>query len=94
MTSPRSLLVRLAGVLNASGMPWMNLRYIGEGALFGPCGEVGPCSTGAGPVYDASAFFQAGTSILLPWLHTSEDRRTNIVLINPDSGVATVRVTA
>lgn len=73
--------------------PW-NGGYIGEGGLFGPCGEVGPCNTGAGPVYDASAPLPAGTSILLPWLHTSEDRRTNIVLINPDSGVATVLLTA
>jgi hypothetical protein len=53
-------------------------------------GEDG-CNEGAGPVIDNNGgFFPAGTSILLPWLHTDSKRRVNLSLINPDAVAADI----
>ncbi|MDL2717196.1 MAG: hypothetical protein PT977_05535 [Acidobacteriota bacterium] len=64
------------------------------GGVFYPDGTVtgdDGCNQGAGPVIDNdSSFFPAGTSILLPWLHTDSKRRVNISLVNPDAVAATV----
>ena len=72
--------------------PW-NGGYLGSGGTDGPCARVGPCDTGAGPLLDATDFFPAGSTILLTWLHTDPERRTNVVFINPDPTPATVDVT-
>lgn len=50
------------------------------------------CNFGSGPIIDATRFFPVGTDILLPWLSTDLDRRTNLSLINPDPTMATVTV--
>lgn len=39
---------------------------------------------GAGPTVENLRFAAAGVDTFLPWLHTDEERRTNIVLVNPD----------
>jgi hypothetical protein len=66
------------------------------GGIFNPDGTVtgeDGCNEGAGPVIDnGSNFFPAGTSILLPWLHTDPKRRVNLSLINPDAVAADVTV--
>jgi hypothetical protein len=51
---------------------------------------------GAGPLIDGLAFSSPGQDVYIPWLHTEEDRRTNLVLINPDDVPAhmTVAVTS
>lgn len=47
---------------------------------------------GAGPVLAGLAFASPGQETYLPWLHTDDSRRTNLVLINPDPEAAHVRV--
>jgi hypothetical protein len=57
-------------------------------------GFYGPCSPFAGPIVEGvKDFFQAGAELFLSWLHTSEDRRTNLVLFNADPTTAHVTVT-
>lgn len=47
------------------------------------------CNPGAGPVVDnGGGFFPANATLHLPWLHTDEGRRTNLVLVNPDDAAA------
>ncbi|MEO8056071.1 MAG: hypothetical protein ABI768_13015 [Acidobacteriota bacterium] len=41
---------------------------------------------------NGSTFFAAGTTILLPWLHTDSKRRVNLSLINPEAAAADVTV--
>ena len=47
---------------------------------------------GAGPLVDGLAFSPAGKALFIPWLHTDEGRRTNLVLVNPDEVAAHVSV--
>jgi hypothetical protein len=51
-----------------------------------------PGLSGAGPILDGLTFSSAGHETYIPWLHTEEFRRTNLVLINPDDTVAHVTV--
>jgi hypothetical protein len=51
-----------------------------------------PGLSGAGPIIDGLVFSSPGQDVYVPWLHTEEFRRTNLVLINPDGVVAHVRV--
>lgn len=48
--------------------------------------------SGAGPIIENLAFASPGEPVFLPWLHTDESRRTNLVLINPDAVPAHVTV--
>ena len=63
-----------------------------------PCpsydGGGGLCSgeSGAGPIVDGLVFANPGQEIFVPWLHTVSDRRTNLVMINPDGVSANVTV--
>lgn len=48
------------------------------------------CNPGAGPIVDNDgSFFPPNATLLLPWLHTDEGRRTNLVLVNPDDSAST-----
>lgn len=51
-----------------------------------------PGLSGAGPIIDGLLFSSPGQDVYVPWLHTEETRRTNLVLINPDGEAAHVRV--
>lgn len=48
---------------------------------------------GAGPIVEDLAFADPGETVYVPWLHTEEHRRTNLVLVNPDDAPAHVTVT-
>ena len=43
---------------------------------------------GAGPVVEGLAFTPSGSDTFVPWLHTEESRRANLVLVNPDNVTA------
>ena len=68
------------------------------GSLPEPCpsydGGEAHCSglSGAGPLIDGLVFSAPGQASYVPWLHTARDRRTNLVLINPDDAPAHVTV--
>jgi hypothetical protein len=51
-----------------------------------------PGFAGAGPIIEGLAFSPAGQDVYIPWLHTATDRRTNLVLINPDDVLSHVTV--
>ena len=51
-----------------------------------------PGLSGAGPIIDGLVFSSPGQDVYIPWLHTEETRRTNLVLINPDDAPAHVTV--
>lgn len=51
-----------------------------------------PGLSGAGPIIDGLVFSNPGQDTYIPWLHTEETRRTNLVLINPDDVPAHVTV--
>jgi hypothetical protein len=53
-----------------------------------------PCRgrSGAGPIIEGLAFSEPGQAIFLPWLHSEQARRTNLVLINPSEFAARVTV--
>jgi hypothetical protein len=55
-----------------------------------PC--LGP--VGAGPLVEDLAFTAPGVVTFVPWLHSHDSRRTNLVIVNPDSvtGHVTLRV--
>jgi hypothetical protein len=56
-------------------------------------GSFGPCTPFAGPIVEGVIdFFPAGQELFVPWLHTIEDRRTNLVLFNPDATPSHVTV--
>ena len=48
--------------------------------------------SGAGPIVDGLVFSSPGQETYVPWLHTEQARRTNLVLINPDDVPAHVTV--
>jgi hypothetical protein len=50
---------------------------------------------GAGPLVEGLAFSASGDSTFVPWLHTDDTRRTNLMIVNPDSVAThvTVRIT-
>lgn len=74
------------------------LSGIGTGGVTEQCpsydGGGGKCPglSGAGPILDGLAFSSVGHETYIPWLHTEEFRRTNLVLINPDDTAAHVTV--
>jgi hypothetical protein len=78
----------LSGLWRSGGVSYSCQPYDGGG--FSGVGCPGPA--GAGPIIEGLAFSDPGKEIYLPWLHTVSDRRTNLVLINPDSVVAHVEV--
>jgi hypothetical protein len=52
-----------------------------------------PCNWGAGPIVDGiNGFVPAGQELFLPWLHTDRNRRTNILLVNPDTVTSNVTI--
>lgn len=51
-----------------------------------------PGLSGAGPIIDGLVFSSPGQDVYIPWLHTEETRRTNLVLINPDDAPSHVTV--
>jgi hypothetical protein len=75
----------LTGIWRPGGLPEPCPSYDGGGAH---C----PGTSGAGPVIDGLAFSAAGQDVYVPWLHTEQFRRTNLVLINPDEAPAHVTV--
>jgi hypothetical protein len=76
----------LAGIWAPGGVLDFCPSYDGGG---GPdCGGL----AGAGPIIDGLVFANPGQDINIPWLHTAPNRRTNLVLINPDVAAAHVEV--
>ena len=57
-------------------------------------GGADPCRgfAGAGPIIENLAFSGPGQAVFLPWLHSEQSRRTNLVLINPSDVAAHVMV--
>lgn len=57
-------------------------------------GGADPCRgfAGAGPLIENLAFSGPGQAVFLPWLHSEQSRRTNLVLVNPSDVAAHVTV--
>lgn len=84
-----SLLLQSA-VLSGSWAP-------GEGHDFCPGYDGGGADScrgfaGAGPIIENLVFSGPGQTIFLPWLHSEQSRRTNLVLVNPSDVAAHVTV--
>lgn len=81
------LLVQAAILVGAAG------PGVGEGCpSFDGGGFVCQGQSGAGPIVDGLSFASPAQEVFVPWLHTASDRRTNLVLINPDDIPAHVTV--
>lgn len=69
------------------GLPCQSYDGVGSGFF-------GPCTPFAGPIVEGvTDFFPPGQGLFLSWLHTVNDRRTNLVLFNADAMVSHVTVT-
>lgn len=77
----------LAGIWRPGGVTFSCPSFDGGGSL-SDCGGL----AGAGPLIDSLAFVPPAHALFIPWLHTDEARRTNLVIINPDDAPAHVSV--
>lgn len=78
----------LSGIWNPGGVSYYCSSFDG-GSYPSDCGGI----VGAGPLIDNLVFSPAGKALFIPWLHTDEARRTNLVIVNPDDAPAHVSVT-
>ena len=77
----------LTGIWRPGGASYFCPSFDG-GTYPAGCGGI----VGAGPLIDGLAFSPAGKAVFIPWLHTDEGRRTNLVIVNPDDAPAHVSV--
>jgi hypothetical protein len=52
-----------------------------------------PGASGAGPIIEGLVFSSPNQETYIPWLHTESTRRTNLVIVNPESVTTNVTVT-
>lgn len=77
----------LTGIWRPGGVSYLCPSFDGGTYQVG-CGGI----VGAGPLIDGLTFSPPGKAVYIPWLHTDEARRTNLVIVNPDDTPAHVSV--
>ncbi len=78
----------LAGIWTGGGGAQDGCSSFDGGGVESPCFGL----PGAGPIIEGLVFTSTGQDVEIPWLHSAFDRRTNLVLINPDDSGAVITV--